>query len=214
MAIFYSPSRNGFFDEHLHGFRTMLVPDEKKLKAAIEDVRAEIGAAEEAEVPDETEEMDEAAQQDRAAQIEAARQALTAKIEAAVQALVSDPPVKEVDNPDCLLPADVVEISPEQHAALMSELGGGKVLGHDEEGRPVAKEPVIDIEAQIAALRRERDRALQRTDWTQQPDALTAAKRKLWKDHRQALRDLPKLVEAAVAAGQSVNSVPFPTPPG
>jgi hypothetical protein len=83
------------------------------------------------------------------------------------------------------------------------------VAGPD--GAPQAAEPELSVEEQLAAYRRRRDRALAATDWTQMPDALTAAKRKLWADHRQALRDLPALVEQALASGKEPPS--FPEPP-
>jgi hypothetical protein len=94
----------------------------------------------------------------------------------------------------------------------MEELSDGKVLSADKKGRPIAVDPDISIEEQLALIRRRRDRELKRTDWTQQPDALAAAKRELWAEHRQALRDLPALVEKALKAKKPVPE--FPEPPG
>jgi hypothetical protein len=118
-----------------------------------------------------------------------------------------------VDNPDCVIPADAIEVSSEDHQTLMSEVSQGKRLLSDEHGRPIAVEPSQTLEEAVAALKRRRDRDLAASDWTQLPDALTAAKRKLWKEHRQALRDLPKLVEAELAAGRTIAEIAYPEPP-
>ena len=53
-------------------------------------------------------------------------------------------------------------------------------------------------------LRRERDRLLAESDWTQQPDA--PADPAAWAEYRQALRDLP-------ANTKDVENVKWPTPP-
>lgn len=118
--------------------------------------------------------------------------------------------VKEIDNPDCRLPSDAIEVSAERHAELIAELANGKVLASDDDGQPVAVDPQLSVEEQLEAIRRQRDKALKATDWTQMPDAMSAAKRKLWADHRQALRDLPALVEKALKAGKRPPEFPLP----
>lgn len=180
MSIFYSPSRQGFFDEAIHGPRTLLVPDDAKL--------AELLAEADAARDDEDEEIE----------VERQKKAMLA--------------IKETENPDCLIPADAIEVSDEQHAALIAALSDGKIITTDG-GTLIAVDRDVPIDEQLEAIRRRRNRALKTTDWTQAPDALTAAKRKLWADHRQALRDLPGLVEKAVKAGKAAKSVPFPKPP-
>jgi hypothetical protein len=188
MRIFWSRSTGSFFDEAIHGERRISVLDEEALAARI--ARMEELAA---EADMEGEESD-------------------AQMELTVLAY-GDEPTKLIDNPACLIPADAVEVSRERHAELMAEVAGGKLIvtGHD--GQPGGIDPALSIEEQLAALRRRRDRELAATDWTQLPDAMTAAKRKLWKDHRQALRDLPGMVEAAVAKGTPVASIKFPEAP-
>ena len=124
-----------------------------------------------------------------------------------------DPPRKWIANAACIIPADAIEISSAEHEAMMGEVAAGKRIVSDEHGRPVAVEPVQTVEEALAALRQRRDRDLAATDWTQLPDALTAAKRKLWKDHRDALRDLPKLVQGAIDAGKPIDSVSYPEAP-
>lgn len=57
----------------------------------------------------------------------------------------------EVDNPDCKIPSDAVEISPEEHAALMDAQAQGKVIAFDEETqKPIAIDRVVTAE-EIAA---------------------------------------------------------------
>jgi hypothetical protein len=123
-----------------------------------------------------------------------------------------DPPTMTVDNPDCRIPADALSISAEEHAAMMAELAEGKVPAL-ERGKVVAVDRERPVEELLAEVRLRRDQALAASDYTQLPDALTAAKRKLWAEHRQALRELPAAVEKAVRAGKAPDSVPFPEPP-
>jgi hypothetical protein len=52
-------------------------------------------------------------------------------------------PTITVDNPDCKIPADAVEISDEQHAALMQGQSEGKVIGADEGGFPLLLVPPV-----------------------------------------------------------------------
>lgn len=47
----------------------------------------------------------------------------------------------EVPNPDCKMPADVVEITEAEHAALLEAQSQGKRIEADESGRPVAVDP-------------------------------------------------------------------------
>jgi hypothetical protein len=95
-----------------------------------------------------------------------------------------------IDNPRCTLPADAVEIGEERYGQLMQAQAEGKaitVLG----GRPVAVERVPDAAERDQSRRRERDRRLAASDWTQLPDSpLDAAARTAWALYRQALRDL------------------------
>lgn len=126
------------------------------------------------------------------------------------EAILVEPPVIVERHPETMIPGDAVEISVERHAELMQALSAGKVLEADGE-EPVVAEPPVNIDEQLEGFRRQRDQALASTDWTQLPDALTTAKRKLWAEHRKALRDLPTMVEKALAAGK--DPPPFPNPP-
>jgi hypothetical protein len=186
--IYFSPSKNGFYDDAIHGARRITFVDQEALDREVAKVTGGAG-------PDEIEDEDE-----------------RAEIRAKVAELIANPPTEVVDNPACQIPVDAIEITAELHTHLMEDLSDGKVLSADKKGRPIAVDPDISIEEQLANIRRRRDRELKRTDWTQHPDALAAAKRELWAEHRQALRDLPALVEKALKAKKPVPE--FPEPPG
>lgn len=51
------------------------------------------------------------------------------------------PPTVEVPNPDCKVPADAVEITAEEHAALLAAQSAGKRIEADAAGRPIAVDP-------------------------------------------------------------------------
>lgn len=213
MSIFFSPSRKGFFDEAIHGPRKLIVIDGKALDEAVAAAR-EIDLADDpdlqqaiaAALEPREEEEDDAPGEQRAAAV------LQAAVDQRVAEVVLEPPTMEVDNPDTLIPADAVALSHDDYLKLMADLATGKVVDVVDD-RPAAVEREVPLDEQLAAIRLRRNNALAKTDWTQQPDALTEAKRKLWAEHRQALRDLPALLDKAVKAGKSVQSVKFPKPP-
>ncbi|MDP1628869.1 tail fiber assembly protein [Parvibaculum sp.] len=103
-------------------------------------------------------------------------------------------PSIEIDNPDCLLPPDAVEISDETHAALLAALAEGKWIAADANGLPVAIDPPPPSpEEQAGEARRQRDRLLAASDWTQLPDApLDEAARAAWQGYRTLLRAVPE----------------------
>lgn len=93
-------------------------------------------------------------------------------------------------NPGCAIPADAVEVSEEAYAALMeAQAAGAAIITRN--GGPAAGERVPDPAELEAARRRQRDRLLAESDWTQLPDSpLSAEQRLAWAAYRQALRDL------------------------
>ncbi len=101
-------------------------------------------------------------------------------------------PVITVPNPDCKIPADAVEITAAEHAALLDARSQGKHIQADATGRPVAVDPPPPSDAELAAVARaKRDRMIADCDWTVLPDApLTSAQLTAWKAYRQALRDV------------------------
>ena len=64
------------------------------------------------------------------------------------------------------IPADAVEITPEQHAALMAGQAEGKVIAADEKGYPVLQDPPQPTTEQLAdTARAERDRLIESVRW-------------------------------------------------
>ena len=92
------------------------------------------------------------------------------------------------DNPDCRIPDDAVPIDASRYQQLFEAQQRGKQIVV-RSGKPMAIDPVASAEERAAAQRRQRDRLLAASDWTQLPDApLTAAARKRWSAYRTRLR--------------------------
>ncbi|MFY2611179.1 phage tail assembly chaperone [Achromobacter ruhlandii] len=100
------------------------------------------------------------------------------------------------------LPPDCVEVSVEQHAALMFAQSEGKEIVGGEDGAPIAIAPAPLTGEQRAAIgRAQRDEALRSSDWLvarhrDEIDAgagtsITADQFKEVQEYRQALRDWP-----------------------
>lgn len=93
-------------------------------------------------------------------------------------------------NPDTRVPADAIVITQERWEELMQAQAAGKVI-QAVGGRPVAVDAQPNAEALAAARRKERDRRLAASDWTQMADSpLDAATKLAWAEYRQQLRDL------------------------
>ena len=60
-------------------------------------------------------------------------------------------PLIEVNNPACLIPADAVQITLEQHAELLAAQSAGKLIAANESGAPVAIEPPLPALSVIKA---------------------------------------------------------------
>ena len=89
------------------------------------------------------------------------------------------------------IPADAVKITEAAHAALLAGHAKGRKIAADDNGIPVLTErPAPSARVLAAAARRQRDRLLSASDWTQLPDS--QADQKAWAKHRQALRDITK----------------------
>lgn len=92
-----------------------------------------------------------------------------------------------VANPDCLIPADAIEITRADHAALLDAQSEGKrIIARN--GRPAAVDREIDLEVVVSMRRKRRDFLLAGSDWSQLPDA--PVDREAWAAYRQQLRDL------------------------
>lgn len=105
------------------------------------------------------------------------------------------------------IPEDAVEITAEQHAALIEGQSQGKRIVADEAGHPVLADPPPPTDDDLAAaIRAERNMKIAACDWTALSDApLTTTEKTNWKAYRQALRDVtaqptfPQSVEWPVA---------------
>lgn len=100
------------------------------------------------------------------------------------------------------IPADAVEITDEEHAALLAGQAAGKVITADENGRPVLVDPPAPTPEQLAtSARATRDAKLTATSWLverhreEQETGATTLTDQEYADllaYRQALRDVPE----------------------
>lgn len=92
------------------------------------------------------------------------------------------------------IPDDAVEISAEEHADLLNGQAAGKSIVTGDNGRPTLRDPLPpSFDSLAARARAARDALLQKSDWTQIPDApLEQLARGAWADYRQALRNVPQ----------------------
>lgn len=64
------------------------------------------------------------------------------------------------------IPAGAIEITPEQHAALLQGQSEGKLIAADENGYPILVDPPAPTEEQLAAqVRAERDAKIEAVRW-------------------------------------------------
>ena len=97
---------------------------------------------------------------------------------------------KMVENPACRIPEGAKPIDERRFEALMTAQRSGKAIVF-KKGEPAAIDPVPDAEEQRLARRRERDRRLAASDWTQRIDVtISSDEVAAWADYRQELRDL------------------------
>lgn len=96
-----------------------------------------------------------------------------------------------VENPACRMPADAIAVSDKVHARLLDQQSAGHEIVDLGSG-PIARKPVIDDASRQDQRRRQRDRLLAASDWTQLGDTLVDAPetKAAWAAYRQALRDL------------------------
>lgn len=92
------------------------------------------------------------------------------------------------------MPADVVPISKERHAALMLGQSNGQLIAGGSDGHPVLQDPPkVSDDVAWNSVRKMRDHLLMASDWT---DTLSAKTRlgeaayQAWQAYRQALRDV------------------------
>lgn len=115
----------------------------------------------------------------------------------------AQPATVEIDNPECRIPADAVEITAERHAALLAAQSEGKIIASDADGAPNSIDrPGLTTEQLWANVRRERDARLSvatakldrhrnQKEFGLEP-SMTDARAMEWAIYAQALRDLPE----------------------
>lgn len=118
----YSKSTNGFYDESIHGARRITIDDPAWVRPRI---TATIPPGESYFIGGEWK-----------ANNSEFPLTLTDVPDLSVVA-----PTIRIDNPDCKIPADAVEITSEQHAALLEGQTHGKRIEADADGRPVLVTP-------------------------------------------------------------------------
>lgn len=98
---------------------------------------------------------------------------------------------EKVPNPKCRIPVDAIAISDARHAELMAEVAKGRMI-IARNGKPAAVDQVRSADEIMETRRRQRDRLLTASDWTQLSDTLAddPSLKANWADYRQQLRDL------------------------
>jgi hypothetical protein len=87
------------------------------------------------------------------------------------------------------IPKDSVEISDEEHKALIELQSNGKEIVPDSNGRPIASEPK-PRPISWNDIRDQRNKKLQETDWIMLGDANPKPSKEAWLAYRQTLRDI------------------------
>lgn len=130
MSTFYSAQTGGFYNDGIHGTRLVSVPDPAWARPLIDVV------LQPAETYGDTyNDGEEAMALGEVPDIHAVH------------------PTIEVPNPDCKLPPDAVEITNEQHAALLAGQSAGQRIVPDENGCPVlADQPPLTADEIKTAL--------------------------------------------------------------
>lgn len=200
---YYCPTTNSFYDDMIFGTRQIDVIDETRQQAALDKAKAKDDAEFDAAV--ETADPD-------------GPQPVKSSYQRRQRDVAADPIMKTVSNPNCRLPADAVEISDGDHAAMMTAQSEGREINVGTNGLPVATNPQMSADHLLAVVRKKRDRALAASDWTQAGDSpLDAAKKLLWAEHRKALRDLPNTVEELLKKAETADEIDLtaviPQPP-
>jgi hypothetical protein len=205
MKRFYSPSadggKGGWYDEARHGSCEIAVIEVLKQAASLERARAK----------------DEA---DYIAAVEANDDPMLiinpADYQKRQRAILANPIMIMIANPDCMIPKDAIEVSADDYAALMEAQAAGRMIVMSDRGIPQAIERPVTNEHILATLRRKRNAALQASDWTELPRVRLSAKdRKAWEAFRDALKDFPATALAMIEAGEAHDAViaAFPIPP-
>jgi len=111
------------------------------------------------------------------------------------------------------IPANAVEITEAEHAALLAAQASGQSIQAGEDGRPVAvARPAPDAGQLAIRIRAARDAKLTTCDWTQLTDSpLSAEAKAAWTVYRQALRDIT--AQEGFPWDGEISAVPWPAMP-
>lgn len=185
--MFYSATTGGFYDPEFHGARLMTITDPAWIRPTT-DVVLEPGESLWVNGDFRHNDTDEA---------------ITLRD---VPDMNADPDTIEVDNPDCLIPADAVEITFEVRAQLLAGNALGKSIAADENGYPVLVDaPPASAEELAGQERQWRDAQLALSDGVvsrhrdeleeSQETTLTADQYAELQSYRRALRNWPEAGE-------------------
>lgn len=120
--LFYAQSTGGFYDDEVHGSRTISIIQPGWLHPQIEVPNPQYDPESSQEEP---------------------------------TIIIDDPavipPTVEIDNPACLIPADAIEITEAERAALLAGESAGKRIVADPNGHPVLADPPAPSAAQVRA---------------------------------------------------------------
>lgn len=144
--MFYSAQSSGFYDTSTHGTRTITIIDPAWARPTVTLV---LLPGESAWVGDEL-------------VANASDEPMTVRDVPDINAI---PDILTVDNPDCLIPVDAVEISQERHAELLAGQSKGLVISSDKNGHPVLMDQPPPSDAELIAVERDwRSARLSATD--------------------------------------------------
>lgn len=146
--MYYSASAKGFYSTAKHGQRRILIADPQAIRPTI-DVTLEPG------------EFFKIGNGDELTNAGPLPQVFTG-----IPDMAWMPPSIEVDNPDCLIPADSVEITDAHYAALLAGQSADQCIVADDDGRPVlAPRPAPTMEELSSRARADRDRRMADFEW-------------------------------------------------
>lgn len=141
--VFYSAANGGFYEEHVHGFRQVDVADPAWERPVITVTLA----------PSET----------FGATTNTGKKPLVVKDVPDMDAVA---PQIRVDNPDCKIPADAVEVTDAYRWELVNAQVTGKIIVANADGFPVMQDPPPPSVSELAArVRRERDARMADFEW-------------------------------------------------
>lgn len=145
---FFSKSTRGFYEIDTHGPRRVVIPDPQWVRPTIE-VHLQ---------PGELFDIGNGEQLTNAGS--------TKLVVTDVPDMKLVAPSIEVDNPDCKIPFDAVEITDAQYAALLAGQSAGLCIVADEAGYPILVPPAAPTEDELAARARvERDSRMVDFEW-------------------------------------------------